>query len=111
MREGLIISTVLMAVGYMGWAHAEWRIKRYLIRIDTLADELAQERAESKRLGNVLNSMTNHPSVRRTGTGYVMPVDTRRGRSDRDPHHTTGSATCGRSSATAATNWNSTRTR
>ena len=79
MREGLIISTVLMAVGYMGWAHAEWRIKRYLIRIYTLADELAQERAESKRLGNVLNSMTNHPSVRRTGTGYVMPVDTRRG--------------------------------
>ena len=74
MREGLIVSTVLLAIGYLGWAHAEWRIKRYLIRIDTLADELAQERAESK-------------------------------------HHTTGSATCGRSSATAATNWNSTRTR
>ena len=25
MREGLIISTVLMAVGYMGWAHAAMR--------------------------------------------------------------------------------------
>lgn len=79
MIEGLVISTVLMAVGYLGWAHAEWRIKRYLIRIDTLADELAQERAENRRLGKIVTSMTNHPSVRRTGTGYVMPVDTRRG--------------------------------
>lgn len=79
MTEGLVIATVLMTIGYLGWAHAEWRIKRYLIRIDTLADQLAQERTESKRLGNVLTSMTNHPSVRRTGDGFVMPVETRRG--------------------------------
>ena len=79
MTELVVILSVFTAAGFAGWARAEWRIKRFLCRIDTMADELALEREENRRLGNVLNSMTNHPSVRRTGTGYVMPVNTRRG--------------------------------
>jgi len=79
MYEGLVIMSVFCAIGFLGWAHAEWRIKRYLHRIDVLAADLALERADNKRLGAVVSSITNHPSVRRTGTGFVMPVNTKRG--------------------------------
>lgn len=69
MREGLVISTILMAIGYMGWARAEWRIKREEYRADVelsykVAD-LRQRLIVAEQQLEWYRSRTNHPALRR----------------------------------------------
>ena len=69
MREGLVISTILMAIGFMGWARAEWRIKREEYRADVelsykVAD-LRQRLIVAEQQLEWYRSRTNHPALRR----------------------------------------------
>lgn len=73
MFEGLVISSIFCAIGYLGWAHAEWRLRSRRLDADLA---LIEENAQLRRL---VSSMTNHPSVRKTGDGFVMPVEIKRG--------------------------------
>lgn len=69
MREGLIISTVLMAIGFMGWARAEWRIKREEYRADVelsyKVTDLRQRLIVAEQQLEWYRSRTNHPALRR----------------------------------------------
>lgn len=69
MREGLVISTVLMAIGYLGWAHAEWRIKREEYRADVelsyKVTDLRQRLIVAEQQLEWYRSRTNHPALRR----------------------------------------------
>lgn len=69
MREGLVISTILMAIGYMGWARAEWRIKREEYRADVelsyKVTDLRQRLIVAEQQLEWYRSRTNHPALRR----------------------------------------------
>lgn len=69
MREGLVISTILMAIGYMGWARAEWRIKREEYRADVelsyKVSDLRQRLIIAEQQLEWYRSRTNHPALRR----------------------------------------------
>lgn len=69
MREGLVISTILMAIGFMGWARAEWRIKREEYRADVelsyKVTDLRQRLIIAEQQLEWYRSRTNHPALRR----------------------------------------------
>lgn len=69
MREGLVISTILMAIGFMGWARAEWRIKREEYRVDVelsyKVTDLRQRLIVAEQQLEWYRSRTNHPALRR----------------------------------------------
>lgn len=69
MREGLVISTILMAIGFMGWARAEWRIKREEYRADVelsyKVSDLRQRLIIAEQQLEWYRSRTNHPALRR----------------------------------------------
>lgn len=96
-----LAAACMLAVTFLVlWSIAEIRVDRQADLIDDLADaveecedDLQAERMRSdeareeigvrdreiRRLNALITSITNHPSVRKNGDGFVMPVATRKG--------------------------------
>lgn len=49
------------------------------MRLDEAREEIGVRDREIRRLNALITSITNHPSVRKNGDGFVMPVATRKG--------------------------------
>jgi len=60
MREGLLITAAFAVAGFIGWARAEWRIKRLEHRLDHALADLGEARHEVKRMARI----SRHPALR-----------------------------------------------
>lgn len=69
MFEGLVISSIFCAIGFLGWAHAEWRIKREEFRVNADLEyrviDLRERLATAEKQTEWYRSRQNHPAVRR----------------------------------------------
>lgn len=69
MREASVIFAIFSAIGFLGWAHAEWRIKRAEYRADVelsyKVSDLRQRLSIAEQQLEWYRSRSAHPALRR----------------------------------------------